>query len=79
MAQSSFPYRLIVITIANFLFTLTLTLTLRYTRYELGRNCFLSVLLVTIGLIFTLFYLFFKDQWAAAMFEVFTKKEYVCM
>jgi len=47
-----------------------------YTRYELGRNCFLSVLLVTIGLIFTLFYLFFKDQWAAAMFEVFTKKEY---
>lgn len=48
----------------------------KYVRYDLGRNCFLSVLLVSLCLTFTLVYLFLKDQWVGALYEVLTKKEY---
>lgn len=44
--------------------------------FELGKNSFFSVLLVTLALVVTLLYLFLKDQWGAVIVEVFTRKEY---
>ncbi|XP_066927685.1 adhesion G protein-coupled receptor E2-like [Clytia hemisphaerica] len=46
------------------------------TLFELGANSFLSVLFVILALLFTLVFLFLKDQWGAVIMEVFTMKEY---
>ena len=44
--------------------------------FELGINCFYSSLLVTLSLLVATVYLFLKDQWGAAAFEVIRRKEF---
>lgn len=44
--------------------------------FVMGRNSFLSILLVTFALVAAFIYLFLKDQWGAVIMEVFTMKEF---